>query len=50
MRALKIVVEAPWRQKEVPEIEKRGRKVIFLVCIWGLGIGFLCKEGLPVIL
>lgn len=49
-RTLKTVVEAPWRQKEVPEIEKCGRKVIFLVCIWGLWISFLCKEGLPGIL
>lgn len=50
MRTLKIVVEAPCRHKEVPEIEKCGRKVIFLVCIWGLWISFLCKEGLPGIL
>lgn len=50
MRSLKIVVELPWSQNEVPVIEKQGRKVIFLVCIWGRWISFLGKEGLPGIL
>ena len=50
MRSLKIVVESPWSQKEVPAIEKHGRKVIFLVCIRGLWISLLGKEGLPGIL
>lgn len=50
MRTLKAVVESPWSQKEVPEIEKHGRKVSFLVCVWGLWISFLGKEELPGIL